>query len=54
MLQGAEGRLSFDGAEHAGARAVSARDLTALGRGRRPASAYFEDALRLRKPTGCA
>ncbi|WP_406730025.1 Tat pathway signal protein [Streptomyces sp. NBC_01794] len=40
----------FDGAEHAGARAVSARDLTGLGRGRRPASALFEDALRLRKP----
>ncbi|MFE3941255.1 Tat pathway signal protein [Streptomyces sp. NPDC059118] len=40
----------FDAAEHAGARAVSARDLAGLGRGRRPASAYFEDALRLRKP----
>lgn len=40
----------FDAAEHAGARAVSARDLAALDRGRRLASAHFEDALRLRKP----
>ncbi|MET9694669.1 Tat pathway signal protein [Streptomyces sp. NPDC006514] len=40
----------FDAAEHAGARAVSARDLTGLGRGRRAASVHFHDALRLRKP----
>lgn len=41
----------FDAAEHAGARAVSARDLTGPGDGRRTAaSAHFEDALRLRKP----
>ncbi|MFI8370945.1 Tat pathway signal protein [Streptomyces sp. NPDC085466] len=40
----------FDAAEHAGARAVSARDLSGLDRGRRAASVYFEDALRLRKP----
>jgi hypothetical protein len=40
----------FDGAEHAGARAVSARDLAGLGRSRRPASVHFEDALKLRKP----
>ncbi|MCZ4604433.1 hypothetical protein O3S80_11870 [Streptomyces sp. Lzd4kr] len=40
----------FDAAEHAGARAVSARDLTRLGRGRRPASVHFEDALTLRQP----
>lgn len=33
----------FNGAEHAGARAVSAHDLTALGRGRRPASTHSED-----------
>ncbi|MFE9254121.1 Tat pathway signal protein [Streptomyces sp. NPDC006879] len=40
----------FDAAEHAGARAVSARDLTGLDRGRRAASVHFEDALKLRKP----
>ncbi|MGP3981426.1 Tat pathway signal protein [Streptomyces sp. KR80] len=40
----------FDGAEHAGARAVSARDLAGLGRPSRPASVHFEDALKLRKP----
>ncbi|MDQ0775461.1 tetratricopeptide (TPR) repeat protein [Streptomyces aurantiacus] len=40
----------FDAAEHAGARAVSARDLAGLSSSRRPASAHFEDALRLRKP----
>ena len=40
----------FDAAEHAGARAVSARDLTGIGRPRRAASTHFEDALRLRKP----
>ncbi|MER6314398.1 Tat pathway signal protein [Streptomyces sp. NPDC001581] len=40
----------FDAAEHAGARAVSARDLAGLGRGRRPASIHFEDALALRRP----
>ncbi|WJV51653.1 hypothetical protein [Streptomyces flavofungini] len=40
----------FDAAEHAGARAVSARDLAGLGRSRRPASTHFEDALTLRKP----
>ena len=40
----------FDAAEHAGARAVSARDLAGLGRGHRPASIHFEDALALRKP----
>ncbi|WKX72338.1 Tat pathway signal protein [Streptomyces sp. XD-27] len=39
----------FDAAEHAGARAVSARDLTGLDSGRRSASMHFEDALRLRK-----
>lgn len=32
------------------ARAVSARDLAGLGRPRTRASAYFEDALALRKP----
>lgn len=40
----------FDAAEHAGARAVSARDLAGLGQGYRPASVHFEDALALRKP----
>ncbi|MFB7359907.1 hypothetical protein [Streptomyces gardneri] len=40
----------FDAAEHAGARAVSARDLTAHGRRNRAASICFEDALALRKP----
>ncbi|MFG2987488.1 hypothetical protein ACGFYQ_40835 [Streptomyces sp. NPDC048258] len=40
----------FDAAEHAGARAVSARDLAGVGRGRRYASIHFQDALALRKP----
>ncbi|MGW3953332.1 hypothetical protein ACWEKM_21005 [Streptomyces sp. NPDC004752] len=40
----------FDAAEHAGARAVSARDLAGLGRPRKRASTHFEDALKLRKP----
>ncbi|MFF3159251.1 Tat pathway signal protein [Streptomyces sp. NPDC057910] len=40
----------FDAAEHAGARAVSARDLAGLDRGHRAASIHFEDALKLRKP----
>ncbi|MCK8680933.1 Tat pathway signal protein [Streptomyces lichenis] len=40
----------FDAAEHAGARAVSARDLAAVHGERRPASMYFTDALRLRRP----
>ncbi|MFF5242822.1 hypothetical protein ACFY3V_01000 [Streptosporangium sp. NPDC000095] len=40
----------FDDAEHAGARAVSARDLTHLGHRGHPASPHFEAALRLRKP----
>ncbi|MFJ9590551.1 hypothetical protein [Streptomyces acidicola] len=40
----------FDAAEHAGARAVSARDLAGIHRGRPLASIYFEDALKLRKP----
>jgi len=39
----------FDAAEHAGARAVSARDLKGIGRLRR-ASVHFTDALALRKP----
>ncbi|MFJ3446123.1 Tat pathway signal protein [Streptomyces sp. NPDC086081] len=39
----------FDAAEHAGARAVSARDLTGTGRPR-TASVHFTDALALRKP----
>lgn len=39
----------FDAAEHAGARAVSARDLTGIGRPRRAASTHFEYALQLRK-----
>jgi hypothetical protein len=39
----------FDAAEHAGARAVSARDLTGTGR-LRTASVHFTDALALRKP----
>ncbi|GAA2931135.1 MULTISPECIES: hypothetical protein [Streptomyces] len=39
----------FDAAEHAGARAVSARDLTGIGRPR-TASVHFIDALALRKP----
>ncbi|WP_405785926.1 Tat pathway signal protein [Streptomyces sp. NBC_01367] len=40
----------FDAAEHAGARAVSARDLAGLGRDRCSASIHFHDALALRKP----
>lgn len=40
----------FDAAEHAGARAVSARDLTHLGHRGHPASPHFEAALRLRRP----
>ncbi|MEU2587957.1 Tat pathway signal protein [Streptomyces avermitilis] len=40
----------FDAAEHAGARAVSARDLAWLGRPCKRASTHFEDALKLRKP----
>jgi hypothetical protein len=40
----------FDAAEHAGARAVSARDLAGLHRGHRVASGHFEDALKLRRP----
>ncbi|WP_247694960.1 hypothetical protein [Streptomyces sp. B93] len=40
----------FDAAEHAGARAVSARDRAGLDRGSRVASVHFEDALTLRKP----
>jgi hypothetical protein len=40
----------FDAAEHAGARAVSARDLAGLGRPRTQASVHFTDALKLRKP----
>ncbi|WP_324797281.1 Tat pathway signal protein [Streptomyces cyaneofuscatus] len=39
----------FDAAEHAGARAVSARDLARIGRPRR-ASDHFADALALRRP----
>ncbi|MFF4716549.1 Tat pathway signal protein [Streptomyces eurythermus] len=39
----------FDAAEHAGARAVSARDLTGIGRNQR-ASDHFTDALALRRP----
>ena len=39
----------FDAAEHAGARAVSARDLTCIGRNRH-ASDHFTDALALRRP----
>ncbi|MFJ5841889.1 Tat pathway signal protein [Streptomyces shenzhenensis] len=39
----------FDAAEHAGARAVSARDLAGIGRPRR-ASDHFTDALALRRP----
>lgn len=39
----------FDAAEHAGARAVSARDLADVGRPRR-ASDHFTDALALRRP----
>ncbi|WP_328733842.1 hypothetical protein [Streptomyces bobili] len=40
----------FDVVEHAGPRAVSARDLAELGRPRKRASTHFEDALKLRKP----
>ncbi|MFI1707741.1 DUF6087 family protein [Streptomyces griseoruber] len=40
----------FDAAEHAGARAVSARDLAETAPGRQTASVHFEDALKLRKP----
>ncbi|MHA7962304.1 Tat pathway signal protein [Streptomyces sp. L500] len=42
----------FDAAEHAGARAVSARDLTQTShdRSRRPASRHFTDAIALRRP----
>ncbi|MGW0771866.1 hypothetical protein [Streptomyces sp. NPDC002676] len=39
----------FDAAEHAGARAVSARDLHGIGQ-TRAASVHFADALALRKP----
>ncbi|MFJ5645808.1 Tat pathway signal protein [Streptomyces sp. NPDC093223] len=39
----------FDAAEHSGARAVSARDLTGIGQPR-AASVHFTDALALRKP----
>lgn len=39
----------FDGAEHAGARAVSARDLANLHGEEQPASAHFSNALRLRR-----
>nr|BAJ19036.1 hypothetical protein [Streptomyces sp. SANK 62799] len=39
----------FDAAEHAGAHAVSARDLAATKRPRRPASTHFTQALALRK-----
>jgi tetratricopeptide (TPR) repeat protein len=40
----------FDAAEHAGARAVSARDLNGIGGRNRRASDHFADALALRKP----
>ncbi|MGW9451398.1 hypothetical protein [Streptomyces sp. NPDC055632] len=40
----------FDAAEHAGARAVSARDLAGFRGERRLASVHFTDALRLRRP----
>ncbi|OEJ61103.1 Tat pathway signal protein [Streptomyces agglomeratus] len=40
----------FDAAEHAGARAVSARDLAGLDRPHRPASVHFQEALKLRAP----
>ncbi|MFD9687347.1 Tat pathway signal protein [Kitasatospora sp. NPDC059088] len=40
----------FDAAEHAGARAVSARDLTHLGHRGHVASVHFHTALRLRAP----
>ncbi|MEV7004828.1 hypothetical protein AB0N62_45915 [Streptomyces sp. NPDC093982] len=41
--------IRVDAAEHAGARAVSARNLAGLGRPRKRASTHFEDALKLRK-----
>ncbi|MER5973334.1 Tat pathway signal protein [Streptomyces sp. NPDC002055] len=40
----------FDAAEHAGARAVSARDLAGVSLSGRRASNHFRDALRLRTP----
>ncbi|MEU5193652.1 Tat pathway signal protein [Streptomyces scabiei] len=40
----------FDPAEHAGARAVSARDLAAVDGGHNRASVHFQNALRLRGP----
>ncbi|WP_254392448.1 Tat pathway signal protein [Streptomyces buecherae] len=40
----------FDAAEHAGAKAVSARDLAERGRPTGPASTHFETALALRGP----
>lgn len=40
----------FDAAEHAGARAVSARDLAGSDSGNSRASLHFQDALRLRGP----
>ncbi|MET7695146.1 Tat pathway signal protein [Streptomyces sp. NPDC005483] len=40
----------FDPAEHAGARAVAARDLAEAGVGHSRASIHFQDALRLREP----
>ncbi|MEW2049072.1 hypothetical protein [Streptomyces sp. NPDC005476] len=40
----------FDAAEHAGARADSARDLNGIGARRGRASIHFTDALALRKP----
>ncbi|MCP2261660.1 hypothetical protein LX15_005386 [Streptoalloteichus tenebrarius] len=40
----------FDTAEHAGARAVSTRDLAGLGRTTQRASVHFEHALALRQP----
>lgn len=40
----------FDPAEHAGARAVSARDLAAVSAGHNRASVHFQQALRLRVP----
>ncbi|MGR6998316.1 hypothetical protein ACU686_09825 [Yinghuangia aomiensis] len=40
----------FDAAEHAGARAVAARDLAAQKQPTTPASDHFRDALTLRKP----
>jgi hypothetical protein len=40
----------FDAAEHAGARAVAARDLAAFGRRHQRASTHFQAALALRQP----